>query len=75
MLPFEPKLAVYITERQWHPSQDSHMWRDGRIEMRFETTGHKHPVVQPRIEQTKLRVFLGRRETVCARVPESPRSG
>jgi len=41
---FEPKLAVYITERQWHPSQECHMRRDGRVEMRFETTGRKQVI-------------------------------
>jgi predicted DNA-binding transcriptional regulator YafY len=38
---FEPKLAVYITERDWHPTQQFHMRRDGRVEMRMETTGRK----------------------------------
>ena len=38
---FEPKLAVYITERQWHPSQEFRVRRDGRTEMRLETTGRK----------------------------------
>jgi predicted DNA-binding transcriptional regulator YafY len=38
---FEPKLAVYITERQWHRSQEFRVRRDGRIEMRLETTGRK----------------------------------
>ena len=41
---FEPKLAVYITERQWHPSQEFHMQRDGCVGMRFETTGRKQVV-------------------------------
>ncbi len=41
---FEPKLAVYITERQWHPSQEFAMRRDGRVEMRLETTGRKELV-------------------------------
>jgi predicted DNA-binding transcriptional regulator YafY len=41
---FEPKLAVYITERQWHPSQEFHMRRDGRVLMRFETTGRKQVI-------------------------------
>ena len=36
-----PKLAVYITERQWHGTQEFRMRRDGRIEMRLETTGRK----------------------------------
>ncbi len=41
---FEPKLAVYITERQWHHSQKFHLRRDGRVEMRLETTGRKELV-------------------------------
>ena len=40
----EPKLAVYITEHQWHPSQAFHMRRDGRMLMRFETTGRKQVI-------------------------------
>ena len=38
---FEPKLAVYITERQWHPSQEFRTRPDGCVEMRLETTGRK----------------------------------
>ena len=38
---FEPKLAVYITERQWHPTQEFRLHTDGRVEMRLETTGRK----------------------------------
>ena len=41
---FEPKLAVYITERQWHPSQEFRARADGRVEMRLETTGRKELV-------------------------------
>ncbi|MBN1672153.1 MAG: WYL domain-containing protein [Kiritimatiellae bacterium] len=41
---FEPKLAVYITERQWHPTQAFRRGRDGRVEMRLETTGRKELV-------------------------------
>ena len=41
---FEPKLAVYITERQWHPSQEFRTRHDGRVEMRMETTGRKELV-------------------------------
>jgi hypothetical protein len=41
---FEPKLAVYITERQWHPTQEFLARHDGRIEMRLETTGRKELV-------------------------------
>lgn len=41
---FEPKLAVYITERQWHPSQVFRARADGRIEMRMETTGRNELV-------------------------------
>jgi predicted DNA-binding transcriptional regulator YafY len=40
----EPKLAVYITERQWHPSQTFRVRADGRIEMGLETTGRKELV-------------------------------
>jgi predicted DNA-binding transcriptional regulator YafY len=40
-LPFEPKLAVYITERDWHPSQEFRTRRDCHVEMRMETTGRK----------------------------------
>ena len=38
---FEPKLAVYVTERQWHPSQEFRARPGGRVEMRLETTGWK----------------------------------
>jgi len=41
---FEPKLAVYITERQWHRSQEFRTRPDGRVEMRLETTGRKELV-------------------------------
>ena len=41
---FEPKLAVYISERQWHPSQALKRCRDGRVELRMETTGRKELV-------------------------------
>jgi predicted DNA-binding transcriptional regulator YafY len=38
---FEPKLAVYVTEREWHPTQEFRTRADGRVEMRMETTGWK----------------------------------
>ena len=41
---FEPKLTVYITERQWHPSQEFRARPHGRVEMRLETTGRKELV-------------------------------
>lgn len=41
---FEPKLAVYITERQWHPTQEFRSRADGRVEMRLETTGRKEMI-------------------------------
>jgi hypothetical protein len=41
---FEPKLAVYISERQWHPSQVLKQRRDGRLELRMKTTGRKELV-------------------------------
>jgi len=36
---FESELAVYITERQWHPTQEFRTRSDGRIEMCLQTTG------------------------------------
>lgn len=41
---FDPKLAVYITERQWHPSQEFRTRQYGSVEMRMETTGRKELV-------------------------------
>ncbi len=41
---FDAKLAVYITERQWHASQEFRTLPDGRVEMRMETTGRKELV-------------------------------
>jgi predicted DNA-binding transcriptional regulator YafY len=38
---FEPKVAVYLMERDWHPSQTFTRRPDGRVEMRMETTGRK----------------------------------
>ena len=38
---FESKLAAYVTERQWHPTQEFRTRADGRIEMRLERTGRK----------------------------------
>jgi predicted DNA-binding transcriptional regulator YafY len=38
---FEPKLAVYIMEREWHPSQQFTRRPDGRVEMRLQTSGRK----------------------------------
>ena len=44
LLLFEPKLAVYITERQWHPSQEFRTRSDGGVELRMETTGRNELV-------------------------------
>ena len=33
--------AGYITERQWHATQEFRTRRDGHVEMRLETTGRK----------------------------------
>ena len=38
---FASKLAVYIIERQWHPTQKFRTRADGQVEMRMETTGRK----------------------------------
>lgn len=42
---FEAKLAVYITERQWHPSQEFHVRRDGRVVMAFGFPGRGWPAM------------------------------
>ena len=36
--------GAYIRERVWHPSQVLHQRRDGSLEMRIETSGHKELV-------------------------------
>jgi proteasome accessory factor B len=41
---FAPKLAVYLTERQWHPTQEFRPRPDGRVEMRLKTAGHQELV-------------------------------
>jgi len=38
---FEPKLAVYIMEREWHPLQKFTQLPDGQVEMQMETTGRQ----------------------------------
>lgn len=38
---FESKLAVYIMERDWHPSQTFIRRPDGRVEMRIATSGRQ----------------------------------
>ena len=39
---FSAKVATYIRERVWHPSLRQH--RDGSLEMRIKTSGHKELV-------------------------------
>ena len=41
---FSAKVATYIRERVWHPSQILRERRDGSLEMRLETSGHKELV-------------------------------
>jgi len=41
---FARKIATYIEERQWHPTQQIISKRDGSIELRFETAGWKELV-------------------------------
>jgi predicted DNA-binding transcriptional regulator YafY len=38
---FEQKVAVYISERQWHPSEVLRKRRACQLELRMETTGRK----------------------------------
>ena len=73
---FEPKLAVYITERQWHPSQEFHMRRDGRVEMRFETTGRKQVIrwVLSWMPDVKVLAPKSLRDRVCEKLEAGLRS-
>ena len=41
---FSAKVATYIRERVWHPSQILRERCDGSLEMRLETSGHKELV-------------------------------
>ncbi len=41
---FSANVATYIGERVWHPSQILREHRDGSLEMRIETSGHKELV-------------------------------
>jgi proteasome accessory factor B len=41
---FSANVATYIRERVWHPSQILRPHRDGSLEMRLETSGHKELV-------------------------------
>lgn len=41
---FSAHVATYIRERVWHPSQILRERRDGSLEMRIETSGHKELV-------------------------------
>jgi predicted DNA-binding transcriptional regulator YafY len=41
---FSAHVATYIRERVWHPSQILRQHRDGSLEMRLETSGHKELV-------------------------------
>ena len=38
---FAKEVATYVRERVWHPSQEVRERRDGRLEMRLETSGRK----------------------------------
>ena len=69
---FEPKLAVYITERQWHPTQAFLRRRDGRVEMRMETTGRKELVrwVLSWIPDVKVLAPKSLRERIIPFTPE-----
>ena len=73
---FEPKLAVYITERQWHPSQEFHMRRDGRVEMRFETTGRKQVIrwILSWMPDVKVLAPKSLRDRVCEKLEAGLRS-
>ena len=72
----EPKLAVYITERQWHASQEFHMRRDGRVLMCFETTGSKQVIrwVLSWMPDVKVPAPKSLRDRVCEKLEAGLRS-
>ncbi len=72
---FEPKLAVYISERQWHPSQVLKRCRDGRVELRLETTGRKELVRWVLSWMPDVRVLAPRslRERIALKLEEGLR--
>ena len=70
---FEPKLAVYIKERQWHPSQVFQTRADGRVEMRMETTGRMELVRWVLSWMPDVKVLAP--ESLCARIAEKLQDG
>jgi proteasome accessory factor B len=58
---FSPKVATYIRERIWHPSQETADRRDGGVELRFETTGWKELVRFVLSWQPDVKVLAPRR--------------
>ena len=73
---FEPKLAVYITERQWHPSQEFQTRPDGRVEMRLETTGRKELVrwILSWMPDVKVLAPISLRERIVEKLEEGLRA-
>jgi proteasome accessory factor B len=70
---FDPKLAVYITERQWHASQEFRMRPDGRVEMHLETTGRKELVRWILSWMPDVKVLAPK--SLCDRIAEKLRDG
>lgn len=58
---FAAKIATYIEERIWHPTQNMKRRRDGSLEMNFETTGWKELVRWILSWQPDVQVLLPKR--------------
>lgn len=62
--------------RQLHPSQVFHMRQDGRVEMRFETTGRKQVVrwIHSWMPDVKVLAPKSLRDRVCEKLEAGLRS-
>jgi hypothetical protein len=76
---FSAHVATYIRERVWHPSQILRQHRDGSLEMRIETSGHKElvrwvfrPGGGPRSRRHENSLPFDNRDAPCSRSAQSP---
>lgn len=74
---FESKLAVYVTERQWHASQEFRTRPDGRVEMCLETTGRKELIrwILSWMPDVKVLSPKSLRERIAEKLRDGLRSG
>ena len=70
---FDAKIATYIEERVWHPTQKMKRRRNGSLEMQFETTGWKELVRWILSWQPDVKVLMPKR--LRDRIEEKLRQG